>query len=671
MYRALWALLLGLVLAAPCVAAPNESVWSVRLAGPPVFGPGVWERDGIVYAGAFLHQEEAQSLAAAFAGAAAVFLPAPQTHEWRPWRQRITLASLGWDAPRVAQGVDPFFTLRLPWLEGAEARGSRMVLQLHFPPGLRAPSRVEVWAKGMPLLAAPVRGEAMSLEVPLDPLAALPQGEVVELQVRGTLSITEDRCLDAQSGALWMRIDPSSALDVVRTTPARTVRGAVLEAAVLGARLTQRTNGRQYLEAVCRLAAALGQLAWRDDVVELAAGPGFGPSIVVADIPQDILWTGSTLYLSPQGAQLIASQWAPALLTRGAHEVNAAQPPSALPPATIPLASLGQTGATVRGQGDLVIPVRLDVAQLGAWPRALIAGLSFSHSAVPEKDQAAVILRLNGHVLESQELRGSASRRLLRVEIPGRLLHGANLLEVVFRYTPQTGACAGPSQPVLEASLLGDSFVEVQGELPAPPLSLASFAAQALGDGVVVSSKDHAQYTPNLVALCQALGRQNPTALHLHMATPQDASHGGFVLTDDLSLPGITPVALPLEPTEIRNPLTGAVLARFTPEDPPSLAQTFRDPQGRPVLAVSGPALLPQRLASLLQNAGGANLMIARDDLWQFLEIGDKFALVQPAAKGVLWYLARYRLILFGVLGALFLAGLIILYLRAGRRPHA
>jgi hypothetical protein len=89
------------------------------------------------------------------------------------------------------------------------------------------------------------------------------------------------------------------------------------------------------------------------------------------------------------------------------------------------------------------------------------------------------------------------------------------------------------------------------------------------------------------------------------------------------------------------------------------------------VLAVSGPALLPQRLASLLQNAGGANLMIARDDLWQFLEIGDKFALVQPAAKGVLWYLARYRLILFAALGALFLAGLIILYLRAGRRPHA
>jgi hypothetical protein len=62
--------------------------------------------------------------------------------------------------------------------------------------------------------------------------------------------------------------------------------------------------------------------------------------------------------------------------------------------------------------------------------------------------------------------------------------------------------------------------------------------------------------------------------------------------------------------------------------------------------------------------------MITRDDLWQFFEVGDKFQLVQPAAKDLLWYLKRYRIILFAVLGALFLAGLIRLYLRAGRRHH-
>jgi hypothetical protein len=529
---------------------------------------------------------------------------------------------------------------------------------------------MEVWAKGVPLAAAPIHGEAMTLEVPLDPLAATPQANVLELELRGTLTLTGDRCLDAQSRALWVRIDPSSSLEVVRTAPARTVRGAILEAAALGVRLVQRTSGPEYLEALCRLAATMGRLAWRDDVVELAANPGFAPSIVVGQTPQDVLWTGSTLYLSPQGVQLMASEWMPALLTQGAREVQATAQPSPLAAATIPLASLGQTGGTVRGQGDLVIPIRLDVAQIGVWPRTLAAGISIAHSAIPEKDQAAIILRLNGRVLESQELRGAGSRRLLRLEIPGRLLHSTNTLEVVFRYTPETGECTAPSQPILEASLLEDSFVEIQGEMSTLPLSLASFAAQTSGEGVVVSSKTHAQDTPNLVALCQALGRLTPAAMNLRWASPAEAPAGAFILTDDLSIPGMSPLALPLNPTEIRNPLTGIVLARFTPEEPLTLLQTFQDPQGRPVLAVTGPAPVPRRLASLLRGAGGANLMITRDDLWQFFEVGDKFQLVQPAAKDLLWYLKRYRIILFAVLGALFLAGLIRLYLRAGRRHH-
>lgn len=666
MHRALWACVLLLNLAAPGLAAPSTALWSVRLPGPLVSGPGLWERDGVLYAGAFLHQQEAASLAAAFAGASAVSVSPPHDHEWRPWRQRISLASLGWDAPRVAQGVEPFFSLRLPWLEGTDTRGSRIFFQLHFPPGLRAPSRVEVWAKGIPLAAAPVHGEAMTMEVPLDPLAAQPRDGILELEVRGILSVTGDRCLDAQSGGLWMRIDPSSALDVVRTTPARTVRGAVLEAATVGARIVQRVHDQPYLEAVCRLSAALGQLAWRDDVVELAPNPGFVPSIVVGDIAQDVLWTGTTLYLSPQGAQLIASQWMSALLTQGTRvELATLQPPSAA--STIPLASLGQSGATVRGQGDLVIPIHLNVARLGVWPRLLAVGLSISHSAIPEKDQAAIVLRLNGRVLESQELHGAGSRRLLRLEIPGRLLQGNNVLEVVFRYTPQEGECSGPNQPTLEASLLEDSFVEVQGEMTTPPLSLASFATQAWGEGIIVTSKKHAQETPNLIALCQALGRLNPTLPSLRLASPGEVPSGQFLLTDDLSFAGSTPLVLSLEATEIRNPLTGAVLARFTPQDPLALVQTFRDSRGRPVLAVSGPALVPPHLASLLSASGGANLMVARDELWQFFEIGDKFQIVQPGTKGLLWYLERYRLILFLVLGSLLLAGLIALYLRTGR----
>ncbi len=657
------------IFALPLAGWGADHIWTIQMPPPFSSGPGLWERNGLLLAGVFLFREEAEALAASMTGATVLSTTPPLPKEWRPWRQRLTLAALGWRSPQIAQGSQPFLSFRLPWFEGASARGSRVIIHALVPPGLHPNSRLSLWASGIPLAAVPVRGEAITLEAPLDALENTPLEDSISFEVRGELSWSGDICLDARTTSLWIRVEPSSFFEMLRQGPARTVRGAVREAGILGTRLLQQSDSRPQLEAACRLAVAFGHMAWGDRPMEVATVPGLEPSIVLGDFAEDIRWTGTTLYLSPKGGTFLASQWMPALLTHAAHGTEVLQDTQPPTPA-ISLAALGIPGGTVQGQGDMVIPLHLHLAQLGAWPKTLILGLSFAHSAIPEGDLAAVLVRLGGRVLESQELRGAGSRRLIRVEIPGRLLQADSTIEVVFRYASPQEMCRGGWSRTMQASLLEDSFVELQGVQASPPLTLANFPALMGDRGLVVSSATHIRQAPHLLALCQALGRlrsKAPFALQL-VRPDEPITAKAFILTEDLSLPGIQPLVLPLASTEIRNPLTGATLVRFTPDNPLTLVQTFHDAQGRPVLAASGPAPLPVSLPTLLNASGGANLMVTQEDLWQFFEIGDKFRVIQPTSKDLLWYLQEYRLILFLVLAVLLVAGLTILYLRTGRR---
>jgi len=546
-------------------------------------------------------------------------------------------------------------------------QGSRLVLHLTFPSGLHPQSRIEIWAQGIPLASAPMRGESMTVEAPLDALLSVPLGEEIVVEVRGEMLRTGERCVDAASATLWARIEPSSFLELFRTAPPSTLRGGLREAAIKGGRLIQRHSAPEHLEAACRVATALGQMAWRDDALELSDFPGLTPSVVVGDAPQDLLWTGTTLYATPQGAALLASSWANALVSPSARVPEAPSSPATTAP-TISFAALGKNAISVQGIGDLIAPIPFTIAQLGAWPKTLVAGISFAHSAVPADDIALVVVRLNGRVLESQQLQGAGSRRLLRVEIPGRLLQPSNTLEVVFRYTSPQGSCE-TSRALFQSTLWEDSFLEIHGTENRLPMTLATFSALAHGQGALVTSKSHAQQTPNLLQLCFALGRHWRLPLPLYLTPPGPTlPDGDFLITDDLSLPGLQPLILPLQPLEIRNPLTGAALARFTPGHPLAVLQTFRDPAGRPVLAVSGPPLMPPRLAALLPPAGGANVLLSQGKAWHLVEVGEKFQVVQPATRDLVWYLQQYRMAIFLGLGVLVLIPLIFLYRRAGQR---
>jgi hypothetical protein len=661
-----WCFLLFVVILPPCPAWGVETIWSVELSKPAAPQQGLWERQGKVFAGSFLHADEAQRLAETLSGTPVQISP-PTPDAWRPWRDRLTLASLGWEQPVVLQGTLPFATIRFPWLEGSRLQGSRLVFHFTFPSGLHPQSRIEIWAQGVPLASMPIKGESMTLEAPLDALETLTLGEEILVEARGEMLRTGDRCADATTNSIWVRIEPSSFLELSRIAPPSTIHGALREAAIKGGRLIQRHSAPEHLEAACRVATALGQMAWRDDALELSDFPGLTPSVVVGDALQDLLWTGTTLYATPQGAALLASSWANALVSPSARVPEAPSSPDTTAP-TISFAALGKNAISVQGIGDLIAPIPFTIAQLGAWPKTLVAGISFAHSAVPADDIALVVVRLNGRVLESQQLQGAGSRRLLRVEIPGRLLQPSNTLEVVFRYTSPQGNCE-TSRALFQATLWEDSFLEIHGTENRLPVSLATFSARSRGQGALVTSKSHAQQTPNLLQLCFALARHRSEPLLLHLTPPgPNLPDGDFLITDDLSLPGLQPLILPLQPLEIRNPLTGAALARFTPGHPLAVLQTFRDPAGRPVLAVSGPPLMPPRLAALLPTAGGANVLLSQGKAWHLVEVGEKFQVVQPATRDLVWYLQQYRMAIFLGLGVLVLIPLIFLYRRAGQR---
>ncbi len=598
---------------------------------------------------------------------------APESRQWLPQTHNISLGDLGYDRPVLLQGVQPYLALHFPWQDTSVAKGTVLRLDLRASQVLRQESTVTITVEGVPqlTLSAQELGQKPTVSVSLDAFAGQTIGATLDVEISGSLVASADRCLDMRNKGLWLEVDHGSALQVRQLEPPRSVRQFFTDPA---ARFTLETPGAESarLEAACRLAGLIGSLAHADRTrVRFGDYALSGHNIFLGAFADDARVLGSNLYVSPAGAALLASRWLPALIVprlRG----EARQDLAATDAMGISFEEMGYPTRTTRGTGDLTFSIDFTTIQLGGWPEKLLCTLYYTHTPVMEHNQTFVRVRMNGVLIESQELFGPGARRSLSFALPTQYFQAKNNLEIIFSSYHKTGDCMG-SYPELEVSLLQDSLFTVTSTNPTPPLTLTSFPAVFTGKGAAVPGKS-AEYVLPLVRLLELQGFYQQRVPDITITELANLTGGQFnyaVLAMDAQ--EAESLAPPLDLTHkliVKNPLSDIKLLQLDTDESVTTAQTFYTAGKLPVL------LYAQRhtqhspcdtLTELLSSHPQGNVGIIHQQQWYSLEIGKKLRVIYPEKHDFAFYWLQYRLLFFALIGALILFGLLYLYHRLAK----
>ncbi|OQX11410.1 MAG: hypothetical protein BWK76_19165 [Desulfobulbaceae bacterium A2] len=596
----------------------------------------------------------------------------PEERQWLPRLRSITLSDLGHERPLLLQGVTPYLELHFPWQEHLSTRGAVLRLDLHASQVLRKESTVTIAVEGVPqiTLAAAELGQRPELTLRLDAFDGQRIGPELDVTVSGSLVASDDRCLDLRNKGMWLTIGQGSALQLRQPGPPRSLRQFFAEpAAQFTLPQTGGDNGR--IEAACRLAGLIGSLARSDRPrVRLGDYAIEGHNIFIEPQGDDARVLGSNLYVTPAGAALLASRWFPALVF---SRLSGKSRPddSSTGQGGITFEAMGHPSRSARGTGDLVFSVDFTTLQLGGWPDKLLCTLHYTHTPVMEHNQAFVRVRMNGVLVESQEIFGAGTRRSLIVALPTQYFQAKNTLELIFSSYHKTGDCMG-SYPELEIALLQDSFFTVTDTNPEPPLTLTSYPAIFTGKGALVLGAP--AYVSSLIRLVELQGFQQQQAPDLSLVDPARLAEGGFryaVLALDAAEAEAKKPPLDLgHKLIVKNPLSEVTLLELDTNEPVIALQTFYGPDKLPLL------LYTQRhteqapldtVTEMLSSQPQGNVGIVRGKEHYSLEIGKKLRAIYPEKRNFALYWMQYRLQFFILIGALLFFALLYLYHRLAK----
>ncbi len=599
----------------------------------------------------------------------------PRSNQWLRQEYIVRLRDIGYDRPLLLAGVDAYQAFSFPWDTNMELKGSFLQIDMNISRFLKPTSSVTIKAEGVPLWSMSV-GDLRAkpqIKIPLDALSGIDIGDSLDIELSGSLSATDNRCVDIMSKNLWIMTATTSSLHTFRKGPPRSIRQFFSEPVPIF-NIVLEGKDRSFVEALIKVAGLIGSTSVSNDSrMQFDNFSLQGRNIFIGNFNNEAEVVGSNLFLTPKGARLVASRWLPAFVfpTLNGGEIGKPHGDKAI---DISFADLGYGHRTARGDTDLSFFVDFSPLQLGGWPRRLLCTLFFSHSPIGEHERCFLRIRLNGVLLESHELHGAGGQHSLVFEIPARYLHERNYLEIAFSHYLNTGNCLG-SYPDFEVSLFKDSFLSVAAYNTRPPLNLDTFPGIFQGRGALVIGRMEPQFflpASRLVELLGHLQKQVPDVTLTNISDlDSDAFKYALLVLDEKTWPHIS-APVEIGPRFIiKNPLTGEEIIRIDTPDPASIVETFYlEKNDLPVFLYGrrNSSVFPsEALTRMISGHPRANVGIIHQKQWYALEVGKKFRVVYPDKRGLEYYWTRYRIILFIVFGAAAMVFFFYLYHRLAK----
>ncbi len=599
----------------------------------------------------------------------------PGPHTWLPIRHTTLLKDLGYERPLLLSGVDPYLAFSFPWSSAMATKGAVLTLMMNTSGFIKPVSSVTVTVEGIPLksLSVPEIQGSRKIRIPLDALNGMDIGESLDIQISGTLSATDNRCVDILSKNLWIMVQNNSSLQTHVIQPPQSVRQFFM-APTSTYNISFNGEDKHSKEALLKISGLIGSTSRcaKSRIRFSTYLPG-ARNVFIGDFPKDIQVCGSNLFITPKGANLIASRWLGALVFPSMNGQLKDGRPSQQGK-DISFEQLGYNHRTARGETDLSFFIDFSPIQLGGWPQRLICTVLFAHTPIGEQERCFLRIRLNGVLLEAHEIQGEGGQKSLVFEIPTRYLHERNYLEFAFSHYLNTGNCIG-SYPDFEVSIFKDSFLSVTSFDPQPPLTIGTCPGIFQGKGAIVVGEMEPGFLKTASRLLELLGFLQKKAPDISLTRLSELKKGGFEYA--LVVTGQQDATMPSPPVEIgprfviKNPLTGEEIVRIDTSDPVSIIETFYSKENSLPILLFGQRntrVFPEKpLTSLFVGHTRANVGIMSQDEWYALEVGKKFRVVYPDKHGLDYYWVRYRIILFIIFGAVALVFFFYVYHRLAK----
>lgn len=592
----------------------------------------------------------------------------PKSNQWLPRTRKISLQDIGWTKPIRAEGFQSFASIQFPWAHYMSSSQSTLKLFLNISPLLNERSSVKVIIEKIPVFNERINklGSEPIIEIPLEKLKEISIGEKLDIEIFGYFSITDDRCADEPSGNLWMTVDLESFLKYTVQSPILSIKD-YFKANAESFNVALEQYEPAYVEAAIRLSGFLGSLNPSTKMpLEFSVFSENKKNIFIGNFEKDAELFGSNLYITPQGIDFFINKWVSAS-SFSSIQVHSYDKNIEKSFSEISFEDLGQDNRIMRGIGDLTASIPFSIHKLGGWPKRLMCTLSYSHTPVHPEERSFLKIKLNGALLEAQEVTGQGGEKSISFNIHTRYLNPLNSLEITFSYYLNRGDCKG-SLPEMEVTIFKDSFLSTYGFRGKPPLTIGSYPSVFRGNGAIVISELTPKFYIPITRFVNILGNYQKSPPNIQLVAfdsfnPKDYDYVIMHLSPN-KLNNIYHL-VNLEPSfKIINPLTRKILLHLESEEPAASIQVFYNQIGIPTLIYSekdglSPLYVKNSLNS--HNLNG-NLAVYQNNLWYSIEVGEKLRIVYPYKNDLKYYWTRYRMIIIVFAGILFLFFLLYLY---------
>ncbi len=397
--------------------------------------------------------------------------------------QQIYFSKFGYD-DLVLYGPTPTTTLFLKVGRDIDSSKSYLVLKVEASPVLNFnDSFISIYIWDKPILTIRLPKTKGEIVIPLGKFT-FASSEFLKVEIKASLSISEDRCKDIETGGLWIKILKDSyayirrlpveprevkiysyfnlpldqTLIVLPSTLSTTeLEGAVWLYSFLKIKFNIENISFQIFPGLSGTVKNLigialfdkipqvykvnleGKFLKSDGLIYIYTGRINGIEInilFITGFSEEGLRKAINVFLT---SDLLNTAFEPFLLVREARRPEQKMPLSA--PFRISLKELGLSSTKVRGIGSLRHDIFFNLSKLGFSPSSITVNISATHSPVSESmGRAFVNIFFNNNLIESKKL-GEEGELNYRFSVNRFSLTKLNNLSIEFVYYPSAEEC--------------------------------------------------------------------------------------------------------------------------------------------------------------------------------------------------------------------------------------
>lgn len=518
----------------------------------------------------------------------------------------ITLEYLGYSSDIKLLGTNPSFLVFVPVNESISLSETSIFLDLAISPVLKKDSTLTILVNDSFLFAAPILELAsddyrIRRVIPLQGVSLDKADNLLKIEFITYLNISDNRCLDINSGNLWLTINKNSGFNLVDGQKfffnIRNYLDGYYDQVTLG--ISSPFDEKMAAEYI-KLHADISRLL-------LHAGINIQQNVYVSHNPllnpqhRKIYLTqaGEEIYLD-RALNLIAETGAIETLTAPDHNFLLGRRFTIVSsdlvdfPKRRSLSELGYASLEYKGVAEMGNNIDFTISDIGGWPRQIRFIMSSIYTPLPKNTEDLLYLKayLNDVLIHAEELSGRGSIESLIIDLPVKHIEQENNLHIVFAYYPFSGDCHG-IKFVFEGILKDSSYLEIQGRQKTDELIFERMLGDFMGPGVVIlpDGKDPF-YLFRAAEMISVLRKLDNIPVEVEviflkdLEDTRDASWFLFALPSN-DLNDFQPNLISRHgQISIFNPATGKELFHAEPEENLAVAQLFHW-QGKPSIALS------------------------------------------------------------------------------------